>query len=87
MQSSEIWAENRKNFNKIGDVTQTISSEKAEFANIVEFVNIVRIFDTFTVSCNYKMHAVFADRQLADLGDKKNKNYRICMHFWGENFG
>ena len=76
MQSSEIWAENRKNFNKIGDVTQTISSE---FANIVEFVNIVRIFDTFMVSCNYKMHAVFADRQLADLGDKKNKNYRICM--------
>ena len=33
------------------------------------------------------MHAVFTDRQLADLGDKKNKNYRICMHFQGESFG
>ena len=47
----EIWAENSKNFNKIGDVTQTISSGKAEFANVVKFVNVVRIFDNFTVSC------------------------------------
>ena len=35
----EIWAENSENFNKIGDVTRTISSGKAEFACIVEFVN------------------------------------------------
>ena len=47
----EIWAENSENFNKIGDVTQTISSGKAEFANVVEFVNAVRIFDNFAVPC------------------------------------
>ena len=46
----EIWAENSENFNIIGDVTWTISSGKAEFAN-VEFVNIVRIFDNFAVPC------------------------------------
>ena len=46
-----IWAENSKNFNKIGDVTRTISSGKAEFANVVEFVNVVRIFDNFAVPC------------------------------------
>ena len=44
----EIWAENSENF---GDVTQTISSGKAEFANVVEFVNAVRIFDNFAVPC------------------------------------
>ena len=47
----EIWAENSENFNKIGDVTRTISLGKAEFANVVEFVNIVRIFDNFAVPC------------------------------------
>ena len=47
----EIWAENSENFNKIGDVTRTISSGKAEFAKVVEFVNIVRIFDNFVVPC------------------------------------
>ena len=47
----EIWAENSENFNKIGDVTRTISSGKAEFANVVEFVNVVRIFDNFAVPC------------------------------------
>ena len=31
----EIWAENSENFNKIGNVTQTISLGKAEFTNIV----------------------------------------------------
>ena len=46
----EIWAENSENFNKIG-VTRTISSGKAEFANVVEFVNVVRIFDNFAVPC------------------------------------
>ena len=47
----EIWAENSENFNKISDVTRTISSGKAEFANVVEFVNVVRIFDNFAVPC------------------------------------
>ena len=47
----EIWAENSENFNKIGDVTRTISSGKAEFANVVEFVNVVRIFDHLAVPC------------------------------------
>ena len=41
----EIWAENSEHFNKIGDVTRTISSGKAEF------VNVVRIFDNFAVPC------------------------------------
>ena len=48
----EIWAENSKNFNKIGNVTRTISLGKTEFVNIVEFVNVVRIFDNFVVLCN-----------------------------------
>ena len=47
----EIWAENSENFNRIRHVVQTISFGKAEFANVVEFVNIVRIFDNFTVPC------------------------------------
>ena len=34
----EIWAENNKNFNKVGDVTRTISLGKAEFAMVVKFV-------------------------------------------------
>ena len=46
----KIWAENSEIFNKIGDVTRTISSGK-EFANVVEFVNVVRIFDSFAVPC------------------------------------
>ena len=33
------------------DLTRTISSGKAEFANVVEFVNVVRIFDNFAVPC------------------------------------
>ena len=47
----DIWAENSENFNKLGNVTRTISSRKAEFANVVEFVNVVRIFDNFAVPC------------------------------------
>ena len=47
----EIWAENTENFNKIGNVTRTINSGKAEFANVVEFVNVVRSFDNFAVPC------------------------------------
>ena len=47
----EIWAENSENFNKIGNVKRTISSGKAEFANVVEFVNVVRIFNNFAVPC------------------------------------
>ena len=47
----EIWAENSKIFNKISDVTRTISSGKAEFSIVVEFVNVVRIFDNFAVPC------------------------------------
>ena len=47
----EIWAENSENFNKISDVTQTVSSGKAEFANVVEFVDVVWIFDNFMVPC------------------------------------
>ena len=39
----EIWAENSENSNKIGNVTRTISLGKAEFANVVEFVNVVWI--------------------------------------------
>ena len=31
----KVWAENSENFNKIGDVTRTTSSGKAEFANVV----------------------------------------------------
>ena len=48
----EIWAENSKNFNKIGNVTRTVSSGKAEFANFVKFVNVVQIFDNFAVPCS-----------------------------------
>ena len=47
----DIWAENSENFNKLGDVTWTISSRKAEFSNVVEFVNVVRIFVNFVVPC------------------------------------
>ena len=47
----KIWDENSENFNKIGDVTWTISTGKAEFANVVEFVNVVRIFDNFGTPC------------------------------------
>ena len=49
--SPEFWAESSENFNKISDVTWTISSGKAEFAKVVEFVNIVRIFNNFAVPC------------------------------------
>ena len=62
----EIWAENSENFNKIGDVTRTISSGKAEFANVVEFVNVVRIFDNLAVSCRLN-NTCSCDKKIACL--------------------
>ena len=42
----KIWAENSENFNKIGDLTRTISSGKTEFANVVELLTLFEFSTT-----------------------------------------